>query len=247
MGKLIKIEADKSISCYLAEPETQPRGAIIVIHEVWGLVDHIKSVADRLAQEGFVALAPSLLEHSDFDSAAITKLQEALFDPEKRNSVQPELRKLMAPSQEPDFGELTIKRVKACFDYLYKQPEVNGKVAVIGFCFGGTYSFSLAVAEPRLALALPFYGHTDQAVDELREIKCPIRAFYGENDERLMSGLPDLTERMKEAGVNFVSKVYPNCGHAFFNDSNRFAYNEAAAEDAWVKVKSELGQVMPAK
>lgn len=142
----------------------------------------------------------------------------------------------MAPIQAPGFAESTVDKLNKCFDYLFERAETKQNVAVTGFCFGGTYSFSLAVVEPRLKAAAPFYGHSDQPAEELRQIDCPIMAFYGEKDERLMSSLPDLKERMKQAGVNFKAQVYPNCGHAFFNDTNRFAYNEAAAKDAWQQV-----------
>jgi carboxymethylenebutenolidase len=240
---MIEVESDKVVGAYLAEPADQPKGGIIVIHEVWGLDDHIKSVADRFAAEGYVALAPSLFELADLTSDEITKLKTDLFDEVKRVAIQPQLRKLMAPMQDPDFAKSTIGRLEACFNYLYDLPSTNQKVAVTGFCFGGTHSYGLAVVEPRLKVALPFYGHSDQPVDELRSITCPIRAFYGQNDERLISGLDDLKSRMAEAGVDYTAKVYPDCGHAFFNDSNPVVYNQAAAEDAWKVVKAELAGV----
>jgi carboxymethylenebutenolidase len=106
-------------------------------------------------------------------------------------------------------------------------------VAVCGFCFGGSYSYSLAISESRLKAAVPFYGHASTEISELQKINCPVLAFYGEKDENLMSTLPELKENMKAAGVNYEAVVYPNCGHAFFNDTNKFAYNQEAATDAW--------------
>lgn len=244
MGETITISADKTIDAYLAKPTSKPKGAIIVIHEVWGLVDHTKSVADRFAEQGFIALAPSLIDTSEFTSDELLQLQKDLFTEAKRTEVQPVMRKLTAPQQDPAFGSLTVNRLKACFNYLYDLPEAEQKVAVIGFCFGGTYSFSLAVAEPRLKIAFPFYGHSDHSAEELSQISCPIRAFYGENDERLISTLEDLKTRMKQANVDFKAKVYPDCGHAFFNDTNSITYNVTAATDAWNEVLSELTAVM---
>ena len=244
MGNMLQIQADKPVDAYEAVPAGEAKGAIIVIHEVWGLDDHIKSVTDRFAEVGYLALAPSLLEITDFTSSEVAQLKQDLFDPERRDAVQPQLRKLMAPMQAPDFGRLTTERVSACFNYLYDKPENQQKVAVIGFCFGGSYSFTLAVTEPRLKLALPFYGHADQPVDELSHIKCPVRAFYGEDDERLMQSLPDLKQRMANAKVDFQAKVYPDCGHAFFNDTNPRTYNQAAADDAWTKVHTELASML---
>jgi len=235
--------AKGNVKAYEARPEGEGKGGVIVIHEVWGLVDHTKDVADRLAREGYVVLAPDLLGDA-MDVAAAGELQEDLFspDPEKRNKVQPKLRELTAPIHNPVFGADTVARIKGCFDYLYSQPDTNKRIAIMGFCFGGSYSFSFAVNEPRLKLALPFYGHANFTAKELQAIKCPVRAFLGENDEGLMKGLPELQEKMHEAGVDFEAKVYPNCGHAFFNNTNKYAYNEAAATDSWQRVVEYLRQ-----
>lgn len=218
---------------YVTKPEGEVKGGLIVIHEVWGLAEHIKNVADRYAEQGFLVYAPDLLSHTGIEEKVSSQLQADLFNPEKRNEVQPKLRELMAPIQAPEFAVNTVNVLKAIFEDLYKKPETNHKVAVLGFCFGGTYSFNLAVAEPRLAAAVPFYGHCDHSVDELKEIQAPIQAFFGENDEALVSKLPDLENRMHEAGVDFNYQVYSGCGHAFFNDTNPYAYNKDAADDAW--------------
>jgi len=220
---------------YIAQPSGDIKGGLIVIHEVWGLANHIKTVADRFAAEGYLSLAPDLLSGTGLSEEFFGTLQKDLFDPAKRTAAQPKLREMMAPIQAPGFAETTVENLKQCFDYLYKQESTGQKVASIGFCFGGSYSFSLAVHEPRLKAALPFYGHADFSVDELKKIKCPIMAFYGENDERLMESLPKLEADMKAAGVDLTVKVYPNCGHAFFNDSNPHAYNQEAAQDAMAK------------
>jgi len=244
MGKMLEIQSDKPVNVYLAEPSGEAKGGIIVIHEVWGLDNHIKSVADRYAAEGYIALAPSFFELDELSSDEIAQLKTDLFDEVKRVAIQPQLRKLMAPMQAPEFGALTTSRLRACFEYLYNLPAAQQKVAITGFCFGGTYSYNLAVVEPRLKLALPFYGHSDQSVEDLAKITCPIRAFYGQNDKGLISGLDDLKSRMAEAKVDYKAKVYPDCAHAFFNDSNPVVYNKAAAEDAWNEVKSELARVI---
>ncbi|HET8992044.1 MAG TPA: dienelactone hydrolase family protein [Candidatus Saccharimonadales bacterium] len=229
MGEMIKING---LEAYLSHPQGKAMGAIIVIHEVWGLDDHIKSVADRLSNEGYIALAPELLAQS-IDLKSLRGMQTDLFDPKKRNEVQPKLREYMTPMQNPEFGKKTLASLEDCFNYLYEMPESNKRVAVMGFCFGGTYSFNLTVHESRLKAAVVFYGHAEHDTDKLRQIACPVRAFYGENDERLIEGLDDLKTKMSEANVDFVAKVYPKTGHAFFNDSNSFAYNQEAARDAW--------------
>ncbi len=220
---------------YKSVPDNEVKGGIIVIHEVWGLNDHIRNVADRFASEGYLVYAPDLLSQTGIEEKVTAQLQKDLFDPEKRNEIQPKMRQLMAPIQEPQFAKDTVNSLKQIFDSLYSEKLTNGKVAVVGFCFGGTYSYNLAVAEPKLKAAVPFYGHSDQTVEELRQIQAPIQAFYGEKDEALIANLPDLENRMHEAEVDFNYKVYTDCGHAFFNDTNPYAYNESAAKDAWNK------------
>lgn len=243
LGEMIQVPGTPVTNAYLVKPDGAPKGAIIVIHEVWGLVEHTKDIANRLAAEGYLALAPDLLSDSGVDLAALSGLQEGLFDPERRNKVQPQLRKLMTPLEYPEFGATTLKRLQSVFNYLYDMPEAGQKVALMGFCFGGTFSYNFAVVEPRLIAVMPFYGHADQSVEMLKHISCPVQAFYGQNDQPLIAGLDDLREKMQAAGVDYTANVYPDCGHAFFNDTNRFAYNAAAAQDAWQKVLALLDHV----
>lgn len=240
MGTMISIPNHQQ--AYLVRPDNEPKAAVLVIHEVWGLTDHIKSIADRLAGEGYLALAPDLLADSGVDVGELSGLQEGLFDPARKSEVQPKLRELMAPISNPEFGAKALAGTKASFDYLYNLPEARQKVAALGFCFGGTYSYSLAVNEPRLKLALPFYGHCNFEVSELAKIRCPVRAFYGQNDEGLAEQMSTLPDKMREAGVDYAQKVYDGCGHAFFNDTNKFAYNANAARDAWRIVLDELAK-----
>lgn len=232
---------NKKFPVYVTEPTGPVKGGLIVVHEVWGLVDHIKRVADRFAAESYLVVAPDLLSDTKMDEQVGVKLQHDLFDPQTRNQAQPAMREFMAPLNAPGFADETIAKLKVCFDYLFDQAQTHQQVAVAGFCFGGTYSFSLAVAEPRLKAVVPFYGHADYGVDQLKHISCPILAFYGQQDKGLMDGLDTLKNNMQEANVDFTTQVYPDCGHAFFNDTNIFAYNQTAATDAWSRVLEFLG------
>jgi carboxymethylenebutenolidase len=238
MSTLQDIETPSgTISAYVARPEGAVRGGLVLIHEVWGLVGHTRDVADRFAREGYVVVAPDLLADQGITEEKTLGLGEAIAGPddEARNLAQPKLRELLAPLQSPEFGAITTGRVQACFSFLHDDEDVAGRVGVTGFCFGGTYSFSLAVHEPRLLACVSFYGHAAFSDEELGRIQAPVLAFYGQDDERLITALPALEAAMGDAGVEFTAVVYPDAGHAFFNDSNRFAYRPAPAEDAWTR------------
>lgn len=215
---------------------TAIKGGIVVIHEIWGLVDHIKTIADRYAAEGYLTIAPDILSYAGINPEVGEEIAHLLHsaDEAERTRVQPLLREKMAPTHEPAYGEWAVAALKQVVDRLEAEPGVDGRIAVTGFCFGGTYSFALAAADSRVRLALPFYGAPPQTTD-YAGFSSPVRAFYGEQDERLITGLPEVTERMSEAGVDFEAKVYENTGHAFFNDTNATAYNAPAATDAWGK------------
>lgn len=229
---------DARFEAYLATPDrpaSEVKGAIIVIHEVWGLVDHIKTIADRYAAEGYVALAPDLMGTLGVSAEQAATLQVQLFaaDPEERSAAQPVLRELMAPIAVPEFAATAITKLVQCVDYLEQLDGVDGRIGVTGFCFGGSYAFSLAVADTRVRASAPFYGYANFTNELLAEISCPVLYFVGEDDTNLFSALPALTEQMSQSGVEFDAVTYPGAGHAFFNDTNPHAYRADAAADSW--------------
>jgi carboxymethylenebutenolidase len=231
-----------SLKVYGAMPKGAAKGGLIVIHEVWGLLDHTKDVADRFAEAGYVAAAPDLMAGTPVEDLVGPELFKDFSDPERRSLVQTEFRKIMGPLRSPEFSEKTLRRLRALYAWLKSQPETGGKVGVVGFCFGGTYSFELAAEEPDMVAAVPFYGHASEDSEKLRPISCPVLAFYGDKDRNLMEQLPKLEPAMKTAGVDFTDTVYPGVGHAFFNDQNPLTYDEDAAKDAWQKTISFLDE-----
>lgn len=238
--------AGTSVQAYVSEPAGPPKGGLVVVHEVWGLVRHTKDVADRFAAEGYMAVAPDLLSGAGGVPDLSGELQEAAFDPQQRSIVQPRLRKHMAAMRSPEYAKHAVAALRVCFDHLEGVPGLAGRVAATGFCLGGTYTFSLAVAEPRLRAAVPFYDHAEFNDAELRAINCPVLAFYGGQDSALMEELPGLKQRMRAAGVDFEAVVYPGTGHAFFNDTNRYTYNAEAAEDSWKRTLAFLERSLSA-
>lgn len=231
MKKMITIP-NQNYEAYLSYPENKEKlSSIILIHEIWGLNDHIKDVSDRFASKGYAVLAVDLLSSEGFKGIDQSILQE-MQDPEKKDEAQKKMRELLAPINSPEFSLKTIEKLKDAYNFLTKESFYNGKIGVLGFCFGGTYSYELAVAESKISFCIPFYGHAPKESD-IQKIQSPILAFFGENDKNLVDDLPNLEKLMKDNNKSFEYKVYPNTGHAFFNDTNKNMYNKDAADDAW--------------
>ena len=210
----------------------QPHPALILIHEVWGLTNHVKGIADRLCAEGYEVIAPDLIAGTELESLITPELQKALFIPEERAKRQVEIRAMMAPLGSPTFAATVTEKLEACFEYLKQEPDIT-KIGAIGFCFGGTYSFGLAAQQPGISASVPFYGHGEQYTKDFGNITCPVLAIYGATDEGVNQHIPEIEAKMKSAGKNFTSKIYPGVGHAFFNETNPVTYNKAIADQAW--------------
>jgi len=242
MGQMIQLG---DLPAYVCHPDAAVRGGVVLIHEIWGLVDHIKDVAERLAAEGYLTIAPDLAGSVGIDAQLGTELQGIMFspDPAVRNAGQPRLRDSLAPLRAPEFAGFAVDALRSCVDHLAARAEVGDRIAVTGFCFGGSYSFALAAADPRVVAAAPFYG-SPPALDTVGDITASVYAFYGDQDERLMATLPEVTAAMAAAGVDFTAQVYPGAGHAFFNDTNPLAYDRAAAADAWARLLAFLARTL---
>jgi len=231
------------VPVYRAEPEGEPRAAIIVIHEIWGLVDQIKGVADRWAAEGYLAVAPDILSQVGVTPEVGEELSWAMRHPDEamRTALQPRMREALAPAREPAFAARAVAQLRGIVDALVEEGGPDARIAVTGFCFGGTYSFALAAADDRVLAAVPFYG-TAPEPDRIAQISCPILALYGEIDPPLMERLPEVREAMAAAGVDFTDVVYPNAHHAFFNETNELRYDPEAAADAWAKATAFIAE-----
>ncbi len=239
MGTMIDLPQHDLVA-YRADPPGEVRGAVIVIQEIWGLVDHIKDVADRVAAEGYIAVAPDLLGHVGLSPEAGQQLHGLVTgaDEQARLDAQPRLRELMGPARSPEFAAWAVPALQAVVDLLLEQDEVDGDVAVMGFCFGGSYSFALALAEPRLKGAVVYYGGFPETGDPAT-IACPVLALYGADDHGITDAVPDLESRMTEAGVDFSARVYTGVGHAFFNETGP-AHQAEVAADAWSRTLAFL-------
>ncbi len=197
---------------FLAKPkEAEKSPAVIVIHEIWGLVDHIKDVSSRLATEGYVALAVDL-----FDRKTVSKLEEGRG-----------LREMF--TEEKILGDL-----RGAFDYLNTLEYVHpNRIGSMGFCMGGGLSLLLACRNKELAAAVVFYGRNPSPINLVQNIQCPILGNYAGADMAIAeSDINLLKQTLANYGKVFDIKIYPGAPHAFFNDT-RESYRPEAASDAW--------------
>lgn len=238
MGSMQNING---VTVYRSEPNREPsRGTVIVIHEIWGLVDHIRDIADRFAALGWLAAAPDILSHGGIEPAVGIELFEAFSHPDEdvRVAAQPRLRDALTQARAPEYADWAVTALRQTTDWLGQQPGVDDRLAVTGFCFGGTYTFLLAASDDRIRAAAPFYGRAPGA-ERMAGIGCPIMAIYGQQDPPIIDTLPEVREQLATAGIDFDAVVYPDAAHAFFNDTGP-NYREDDAADAWNRVTEFL-------
>lgn len=224
--------ADRSIRCFIVFPEVEEKAtAVLVIHENKGLTDWVRSVADQLAEHGYIAIAPDMLSgrgpgggNTDgFESVdAATQGIYALDADEVQRSLN------------------------AVAEYVVDLDASNGVLTVGGFCWGGSQTFRFATANPRddLAAAFVFYGSAPTDREELANIKCPVYGFYGGNDARINSGIPATDAVMKELGKTYEPVIYKGAGHGFMRAGelpDASAENKKALEEGWARWKELLG------
>lgn len=229
-----------SFDVQVARPEGDPIGGLVLIHEIWGLTDHIVDVAERFAVQGYLVAAPDVLSHGGVGPALGTELFDLMSDPDEevRVAAQPRMRDALTAVRSPEYADWVVGALRSTVDWLADQTGVDGRIGVVGFCFGGTYSFLLAASDERVRAAVPFYGSAPPA-DRMAAIHAPVLALYGQHDPGLIEPLPQVREDMTAAGVDFETVVYPDAGHAFFNDAGR-RYRAGDAADAWQRTLSFL-------
>jgi carboxymethylenebutenolidase len=248
------------IESYLSRPseaagkEHQP--AVIVIHEIYGLVDHIKDVSNRFASQGYVALAPNLFSGDQNLRSTLTRAnldetfqfiqtlqRERMRDPSyvqqelSRAVESEEKRARISKTMQTMFGgiprdKLTKDLAKAV-EYLDGQSFVRrGKIGSVGFCFGGGLSINLA-CHVKLSGCVVFYGENPSPIDLVKNIECPVLGLYGAEDQRINANLDQLVRAMVQYKKDFAMRIFPRAGHAFFNDTSKATYVPYAAKESW--------------
>ncbi len=261
-GEMVSFEgAEGMVPGYLVRPnQLESHPAVLLIHEIWGLSDHIKSVAGRLAGQGYVTLAPDLFARPDLadvmrpeNISEVFKLMRSI-PPEHmgdRDYLQTQLGQLPEARREPvgrAFALMTrempteslVRDLVNAVDFLRAQKFNNGKVGSVGFCFGGGLSLNLA-CHARYDAAVLFYGGNPDPIDQVQNISCPVMAIYGADDTRVNGGIDNLVRAMVTYKKNFEMKIYPNAAHAFFNETNAQGYRPAQAQDAWERLLRFFG------
>ncbi len=191
-------------------------GVIIVMQYGTGMDEWVRSVADQLAQEGFIAVAPDAWSGTGPNGGGIDSFE--FVDDAMRAGAK-------------ITGDEKQRRYKAAWDWAMKLPRANGKSGSIGFCDGGGQSFRFAALNPALSAAVVYFG-TPPDDAEMARIKAPVIGFYGENDARVTSTVAPTIEKMEKLGKVYESHIYPKTTHSFLY-FQEMAGNPAATLDSW--------------
>jgi len=213
---------ERTVHAFIAFPEVKEKAPVVIlIHEIFGLSDWMRSMADQLAERGYIAIAPDLLsgmgpkggKTSDFESGDAVRAAIGKLPPEQ-----------------------VTADLNAICDFAKKEPGGNGKVAVGGFCWGGMQTFRFATNRADLSAAYVFYGRGVESAEEIGRIACPVYGFYAEKDPRVNDTIPKAEELMKAAKKTFEPVVYKGGGHGFMRAGEMNPKDEGNAKartDAW--------------
>lgn len=213
---------ERTVHCFVVYPEVKDKApAVLIIHENMGLTDWVRGVADQLAEAGYVAVAPDLLSGMapgggrTKDFADVNAAREAIY----------------ALKTEQVAADLS-----AAADYACKLPACNGKLAVAGFCWGGSTTFQFATQRKDLAAAFVFYGTAPTQEADLSKITCPVFGFYAGNDARVSATVGATKESMKKLDKTYEPVTYEGAGHGFMRageEPGASNANRKARDEAW--------------
>jgi len=210
---------ESKVAAFVAYPERKDKApVVVVIHEVYGLTDWIRAVADRLAADGFIAIAPDFLSGKGPGGGGTEKFAS-------RDDVVKAVRSLEAPE--------VAAVLDAVSRYGRNLPAAKEKFATVGFCWGGGRSFHYATAQPDLDAAVVYYG-TSPELDSLGTVRAPVLGLFGGDDARVNATVGPAEEKMKDLGKAFHAHTYPGAGHGFLRaQDGRDGANRAASDKAW--------------
>jgi carboxymethylenebutenolidase len=229
-GEWVTVKHDgRSVETFVVYPESKDkRPVVLVIHEIFGMTDWVQDLADQVAEAGYIAVAPDLLSGMGPNGG--------------RSSSFPEGKTMEAVSKlNPD--QVTAD-LNAAADYGTKLPASNGKLFVVGFCWGGGQSWRFATNRADLSAAFVFYGPPPDK-DAMSRIKAPVYGFFAGNDARIGAMIPDAITNMKAAGKTFEPVTYDGAGHGFMRAGEAPDANDAnkkARRESWDRWKTLMGK-----
>ncbi len=234
-GEFVKLKHDnREVESFISYPETKDKAtAVVVVHEIFGLSDWAKELTDELSAEGYIAIAPDLLSGKGANGGGT---------PEVAGGQTAVMRAVSGLPQDQVTADLN-----AAVDYVSKLPSCNGKVVVMGFCWGGGQVLDFASKNKDIKAALSFYGPIPQGNAIFPKILVPVYGFYGGNDNRVTVEVPRATEQMKAAGKKYEPVTYEGAGHGFMREGEdpasrdqNHAANIKARDESWKRVKEIL-------
>lgn len=214
------------IRSYVVYPERKDKApAVIVIHDIGGLGDWVRAVADQLARDGFIALVPDLVSGLGPNGGGSDAFSS-------RDDVVKAIRGLALDEQ--------VRRLEAVRDYALKLPAASGKTATVGFCWGGSASFAYATRQPGLNAAVVYYG-TAPETPTLASVKAPVLGLYGGDDARVNATIEPAAAELKRLGRTFEYELYEGAGHGFLkSQGEREGANLRATQKAWPRTLAFL-------
>jgi carboxymethylenebutenolidase len=232
--EFVKVKhGDREVNTFIVFPEVKDKAtAVVVIHEIFGLSDWARNLADQLAEAGYIAIAPDLLSGMGPKGGGTSDFADG------RDGVMKAVSSLPPKQVTADLN--------AVAEYAAKVPACNGKVVVCGFCWGGAQTFRFATNNPSIKAAFVFYGTGPDRAEDIARIKCPVYGFYGGNDNRVNATIPKSTELMKTADKTYEPVTYEGAGHGFMRageapDANE--PNKKARDEAWQRWKELLKKI----
>lgn len=213
------------IRTWVVYPERKDKaGVVILIHEIYGLSDWMRGVADQLAKEGFIAVAPDLVSGMGPNGGGTESAAS-------RDDVVKLVRGLTP--------EIATARLDAVRQWAVKLPSANGKSATVGFCWGGGRSFAYAT-QPNLAAAVVYYGTAPEG-PELAKVKAPVLGLYGGDDARVTATIAPAQAELKKLGKTYEPHVFEGAGHGFLRaQEDRDGANLKATQAAWPRTVAFL-------
>jgi carboxymethylenebutenolidase len=224
--------AGRTLHAYVVYPQlSRTAGAVMVIHENRGLTDWVRTVADRLAERGYIAIAPDLLSGAAPNGGRTSDFATS-------DAAREAISKL---PREQVLADLT-----STAKYVRTLPSANGKLAVMGFCWGGGRTWDAANTVDGVTVAMPFYGTGPASDESAAGIEAPVYAFYGGDDARVNATIDPTKAVMDKLGKKYEPVIYPGAGHAFMRlaeEPDPSQPNRTAHDQAWARLWALLAQI----